>query len=81
MTMLCNTTGWQSIFRFHPFSGMNFRVQFQICRVGASLFSGGAVYVYVLMVLYSELAVCSYWITVLIWLSLHYINRQYIDHG
>ena len=38
---------------------MNFRVQFQISRVGTSLFSGGTVYVYVLMALYSELAVCS----------------------
>ena len=34
-------------------------MQYQIFRVGASLFSGGAAYVYVLMALYSELAVCS----------------------
>ena len=38
---------------------MNFRVQFQISWVGASLFSGGTVYVYVLMALYPELPVCS----------------------
>ena len=39
---------------------MNFRGQFQISWVGASLFSGGTVYVYVLMALYSELGVYSY---------------------
>ena len=36
---------------------MDSRAQFQISRVGASLFSGGAVYV--LMALYPELPVCS----------------------
>ena len=35
---------------------MNFRAQFQISRVGASLFSGGTVYV--LMALYLKLPVC-----------------------
>ena len=58
-------TGWlliirQSIFRFHQFSSMNFRAQFKIFCVGASLFSGGTVYVYVWMALYPELAICSY---------------------
>ena len=38
---------------------MNFGVQFQISQVGAPLFSGGAVYVYILIVLYPESAVCS----------------------
>ena len=52
-------TGWLSIFQFHQFSSMNFRGQFQISRVGASLFSGGTVYVDVLMALYPELGVWS----------------------
>ena len=52
-------TGCLSIFRFYQFSGMNFRVQFQISQVGASLFLGGTVYVYVLMALYLDLGVCS----------------------
>ena len=39
-------TGCLSIFWFHQFSGKIFRAQFQIFRVGAPLFSGGAVYVY-----------------------------------
>ena len=52
-------TGYLSIFRFHQFSGMNFRARFQIFRVGASLFLGGTVYIYVLMALYPELVVCS----------------------
>ena len=39
----------QSIFWFHQFSGMNFRARFQISWVGASLFSGGTVYIHVLM--------------------------------
>ena len=47
-----NSTGCLPIFRFHQFSGMNFRAQFQI-----SLFLGGAVYVW--MALYQELAVSS----------------------
>ena len=47
-----------SIFQFHQFSGMNFRAQFQISWVGASLFSGGTVYVYVSMALYPELGIC-----------------------
>ena len=32
---------------------------FQFFSVGASLFLGGAVYVYILMGLYAELGVCS----------------------
>ena len=38
-----------------PVFGMNFRAQFQISRVGASLFLGGIVYVYVLMALYPRI--------------------------
>ena len=57
----CNT-GCLSIIRFHQFSSMNFRAQFQIPGVGASLFSGGTVYVYILMGLYKELDVCSCWV-------------------
>ena len=55
-------TSCLSIFRFHQFSSMNFRGQFQISWVGTSLFSGGTVYIYVLMALYPELGVYSCWI-------------------
>ena len=54
LVILLIYTGCLSIFRFHRFSGMNLRVQFQISWVGASLFSEDTVYVYVLMTLYSN---------------------------
>ena len=51
---MASCTSWlsiirQSMFQFHQFSSMNFKAQFKISWVGASLYSGDAVYVYVLM--------------------------------